>query len=113
MLMPRFFLLLSFTCKFAVFKWRDPDSNRGHYDFQSCCTCFPVFLEVSKTAYLGHILTFYRAGCFRLFLQATVKLLSKLADISHPDDRDDGDLRKSNGALSSLYGILHSSGPSI
>jgi hypothetical protein len=20
-------------------KWRDPDSNRGHHDFEACCSC--------------------------------------------------------------------------
>jgi hypothetical protein len=24
-----------FTCKSAFSEWRDPDSNRGHHDFQS------------------------------------------------------------------------------
>jgi hypothetical protein len=24
------------SCKRAVFEWRDPDSNRGHHDFQVC-----------------------------------------------------------------------------
>src|SRR5215203_1430128 len=38
--------------------------------------CFRVFLSVSKTAYLGLLLTSYVARCFRLFLRATVKLLS-------------------------------------
>ena len=36
-------------------KWRDPDSNRGHQDFQSCAVCFWSLLVVAESAYISGI----------------------------------------------------------
>jgi hypothetical protein len=32
----------------GLFKWRDPDSNRGHHDFQSCIASTAAYRHVRK-----------------------------------------------------------------
>jgi hypothetical protein len=49
-------------------KWRDPDSNRGHHDFQWRVPCSRLFLVASKSAYLSRIDPRDVCRCSPLFL---------------------------------------------
>src|SRR5919202_4158888 len=49
-------------------------SNRRHHDLEARETCFQRFPGVSRTGYLCRILVSYVARCFKLSLEATVKL---------------------------------------
>ncbi len=48
-------VLLSKGKKPTKVEWRDPDSNRGHHDFQWCGPCSRLFLFAPKSAYLSQI----------------------------------------------------------
>jgi hypothetical protein len=37
-----------FPISITNLKWRDPDSNRGHHDFQWRAPCSPLFLVVQN-----------------------------------------------------------------
>jgi hypothetical protein len=45
-------------------EWRDPDSNRGHHDFQWRAPCLLVFSAVRKVPANS---VNWRRGCFSLF----------------------------------------------
>ena len=56
-------------------KWRDPDSNRAHHDFQLGLVGSWTFLDVTQTAYIREILRCPVSRRSSMFVRVVVSIV--------------------------------------
>jgi hypothetical protein len=52
----------------VISEWRDPDSNRGHHDFQLCGLRLRLLLVALQSAFLSQITQYEVVGCSPMFM---------------------------------------------